>query len=392
VTAVRSLDRLSRRTARARPMSLAALLASAPADAIDLALGVPPGRPPERVVSAAVEALRTGQHQYIDAAGLPSLRQAVADELRRTRAADLDPDREVTITCGSTNAAMAALLAVTDPGDEVLIPQPYFENHPAAVDLVGARPVFVPLTRPGWRLDPDALRQAVGPRTRAVLISTPHNPTGRVFDDTELAGVLELCRQHELICITDETYDRYVYDGRRHVSPLAAGRPDPQAIVCGSLSKSMQVSGWRIGWCAAPADLMAGVRAAQTRMTLGAATPLQHAVLAGLGDGADDSDLPVSAFEQRRNQLVTGLRALGFTVEAAEGGWFLFAGVPRPGYSAEELTRLLAQQAGLLLAPGTSFFDDPADGAGWVRLSLVRDAETTERGLRALGRFLAAAE
>lgn len=379
---------LSRRASTVRPLALAALLATLPErGALDLALGIPPGGPPRAVVDAAVRALRDGRHQYVDASGQADLRRAVADQLLHRRGVEVDPATEVTVTCGSTEAAAAVLTAVTDPGDEVLVPEPFFENHPGAVQLAGAVPRYVPLSRPGWRIDPGAVRAAVTPRTRAVLFSSPHNPTGRVFDRRELEGLLDVCEEFGLVCITDEVYERYVHVDRSHVSPLELGGRAHRAVL-GSLSKSLQVSGWRIGYCVAGAELTEGVRRVHTRTTLGAATPLQVAATAGLAGDHGVDPAVLAAFRERRDQVVTGLRELGLEVEAPDGGWFVLAGLGSTGLRSDELVPRLAREAGVLLAPGSAFFDDPADGVGYVRVSLVRDRADTQEALARLRRFL----
>ncbi|MFD7507254.1 pyridoxal phosphate-dependent aminotransferase [Streptomyces sp. NPDC059850] len=366
---------LSRRTAGLPPLALAALLPAArEGGATDLALGIPLGDPPGAAVEAAAAALRSGAHQYADPAGLLDLRLAVASGLGRTRGVAVDAEHELTISAGATEGLLVALLATTDPGDEVLIPQPYFENHPGVVELTGAVPRFVPLSTPGWRLTEAALNAAVTPRTRAVLLNNPHNPTGRVFDRAEFAALTAVCERHDLILITDEVYDRFTYDGRTHHSPVGSlPALRDRGVVVGSFSKTRRMSGWRLGYCVAPPEITAGLRRVHERTTLGTPHPLQRgAVALGPLDEAE-VDTARATFQDRRDLVCQGLRRAGFTVHTPEGGWFLLAGTAGLGRTSSELARELVTHAKVLVAPGASFFADPATGENWVRVALVRD-------------------
>jgi aspartate/methionine/tyrosine aminotransferase len=359
--------RVSDRSTRVAEMELAALLRVAErVGAIDIALGIPDGDPPAPVVDAAVAALREGRHQYADPAGLPELRARLAGAVRRSHGVEVDPATELTVTCGATEALFAALVAVTDPGDEVVVVEPCYESYPGMVELAGAVPVVVPLREKGWRLDPADVARSVTARTRAVVVNTPHNPTGRVFDDGEVAGVLDVCRRHDLACVTDEVYDHYVFDGARHVSPLSlpGGRRD--VVMVGSLSKTLKASGWRIGFCVADPVTTAAIRRVHERTTVGTSRPLQHGAAALTMD------------------------AMGFAVFRPEGGWFLLADTRPLGIPASTLCRELVERAGVLVAPGATFFPDAAEDH-WIRLTFVRDPVTTEEALDRLERFLARA-
>ncbi|MFM9445923.1 pyridoxal phosphate-dependent aminotransferase [Streptomyces acidiscabies] len=366
---------LSRRTAGLPPLGLAALLPAARAGgATDLALGIPTGDPPRAAVEAAAAALGSGANQYTDPAGLLDLRVVVADRLAAERGVSVDPERELVISAGATEGLLVALLATTDPGDEVLIPQPFFENHPGVVELAGAAPRFVTLTGPDWRLTEEALTAAVTPRTRAVLLNNPHNPTGRVFDAAEFAALTAVCERHDLTLITDEVYDRFTYDGRPHHSPLGSVPAlRERSVVVGSFSKTRRMSGWRLGYCVAPPEITAGLRSVHERTTLGTPHPLQRGAVA-LG-ALDDTDVDAARaeFQERRDLVCAALRRAGFTVHTPEGGWFLLAGTAGLGRASSGLARELVTHAKVLVAPGGSFFADPTAGDDWVRIALVRD-------------------
>lgn len=360
-------------------MQLAEVLrAAAAVDVVDLALGIPSGPVAKHVVDAAAAALAAGWHQYVDPIGLPALRRAVATYLARTQDLHVDPDDEVTITCGATEGVFDALLAATDPGDEVVFFEPYYELYPGMIELAGAVPRIVPLRQPGWRVDRDELEAAVNPRTRAVLLNSPQNPTGKVFDPAELQLILEICRRHELTCISDEVYERYVYDGRRHVSPLRGPEGKRHCVVVGSLSKTLHISGWRIGFVVASRELTLAVRRVHERATVGTSGPLQHGAAVF---SADDLPRTGAELQQARDEMVSGLRSCGFNVDSPEGGWFVLAEIGDLAGSASELARELVGAAGVLVAPGTAFFERREDGERWVRLTFARDHQSTSIGL-----------
>jgi aspartate/methionine/tyrosine aminotransferase len=298
----------------------------------------------------------------------------------------VDPVTEVTVTCGAMEAMLVALLATTDPGDEVLIPEPFYENYPGAVRMAGAVPVAVPLALPGWRLDTAALRRKVTRQTRAIIINTPHNPTGRVFTPEEIAAVVGLCAEHDLVCVTDEVYDHYVFDERPMVSGWSVPGGRARVIVTGGLSKTLRMTGWRIGYCVADPAMTDVLRRIHERITVAAPTALQHGA-ATLG--TDDADHDPVVLAVSRDMLVERLRGLGFAVQRPEGGWFVLAGTAGLGLSSSELSVELIQRAGVLVAPGTPFFAVPRDGDGWVRCTFVRDPATLTAALDRLADFLA---
>ncbi|MET9564719.1 pyridoxal phosphate-dependent aminotransferase [Streptomyces tauricus] len=376
---------LSQRAVGLTPLSVGRLAATArERGAVDLASGVPLGNPPEAVLAAATAAMRAGHNQYAPGAGSPQLRAVVAERLHRDRAAVVDPEHEVTITSGATEGVLAALLTCVDPGDEVLVPEPWFESYPGAVRLVGAVPRPVPLTSDGWRLDIDVVRAAITPRTRAILLNTPHNPTGRVFSASETAALMEVCVRQDIVCITDEVYDNFVFGRSEMTSPLDLPSAREHVIAVGSFSKSLQMSGWRLGYCVASPALTAGLRRVVERTTVCAPTPLQEgaAAVSTASSGAEN-------FRSTREAMVERLAEAGMEVSPPEGGWFVFARIDRvtPLPAGEFATRLL-DEAGVLVAPGSAFFADPRDGDRWIRTSFVRDFEIMDQGMKRLENYL----
>jgi len=253
------------------------------------------------------------------------------------------------------------------------------------VEAAGAVPRFVRLAMPGWGLDVAAIRRALTPRTRAVILNSPHNPTGRAFTAEELGALLELCAHNGLTCVVDEVYEHTMFDGARHVSPLQSPLGRAHAIVVGSLSKTLHMSGWRIGYCIADPATTALVRRMHERTTVGTSHPLQYGAAA-----CQVTDPPKYAglFAGARDLMVASLTTMGFDVHPPDGGWFVFAGTEKLGWPSGALAKRLVDSAGVLVAPGTAFFDDPAEGDRWIRTTFVRDARATAAALDRIGDFL----
>ncbi len=353
--------------------------------AVDIAVGGPPGQPPPEAVAAAAEAMWAGRNQYTDPAGLPALRAVIAARVGAALGRPVSPGSEVTVTAGSTEGVLVSLLTVTDPGAEVILPEPAFETYAGAVELAGCTPVRVPLAGPGWALDTERIAAALTARTAAVLVNSPHNPTGRVFTREETRALLELCERHDVLCVADEVYADFVYDGRSHVSALAFEEFAHRVIAVGSLSKSNEMAGWRIGYCVAAPHLTAVLRKVHERTSFSTATPLQYgaAVLPGPSRGT-------SRFERQRDEMVRRLSDMGFDVRPPEGGWFVLAGTARLGLRSGSLADALLRRAKVLVAPGAPFFHTPGAGEGWVRATFVKDPAAQAAALDAMEHFLGA--
>lgn len=354
-------------------------------DAADLAIGIPPGNPPAAAVSAATRAMRSGLNQYADPSGVPHLREMLAERIAARNGTGIDPTTELTVTAGSTEAVLVSLLTVTDPGDEVIVIEPAFETYSGAVRLAGCVLVPVRLRNPGWRLDLDRLAAAFTERTAAVIVNTPHNPTGRVFSREEMAGLLALCEQHGVVCVSDEVYADFVFDRRAHVSALDFPQHREHRIVSASLSKANEMAGWRIGYCVATPRLTAVLRKVHERTSFSTSTPLQHgaAAVANATCGPDQ-------FEHRRKEMVDRLRDMGFDVHPPEGGWYVMAGTEPLGLDAERLSDALLRTARVLVVPGTPFFENTADGRRWIRTTFVKDPVRQTAALDAMEAHLPA--
>ncbi|MGW4729256.1 pyridoxal phosphate-dependent aminotransferase [Streptomyces shenzhenensis] len=341
--------------------------------AIDLALGTPGyPEPAPDLIEAAVDAMRSGRNQYDHPSGDLPLRERIAETL----VPGTDPHTELTVTVGATEALCVALLATVDPGDEVVLLDPGYEQFRAAVTLAGAVPRFVPLHPPAWRYDPADLAAAFGPRTRAVLLNSPANPTGRVLERGEFDEIAALCERWDATVVCDEVYGTFVFDGRPWLSVTEVPGLAERSIVVGSLSKSHAVSGWRLGFLRADAARTETLRRVHELTTNGAATPLQVAV----GTAALTMDLRTAAQEmsRRRDLVQDTFSRKGMKFAPTEGGCYLFADVsPLTGrrHSSRRFVLELLDEAGVLLAPGAPFFAEPTRGEQYVRIAFNRQTD-----------------
>ena len=372
-----------------REMTRVNLARWGPERAINFAQGFPDFEPVPEIVAAAQEALAHGgpYHQYATTWGAPALRQAIAEKKSGEWGRAIDPEAEITVTCGATESMMAAMLAVVDPGDEVVIFEPFYENYGPDCILSGARARYVPLRPPDWRFDPDELRAAFTPRTRAIVVNTPHNPTGKVYARDELELIAALCQEHDSVAITDEIYEHMVYRGD-HLSmatlPGMAGR----TVTISGASKTYSVTGWRIGWLIAPPPLTDAIRKVHDFLTVGAAHPLQIAVAAALRFPPSFYSRLVEQYQERRGAIVSGLRRCGFQPLEPDGAYYVMAGI-------HDLTAMddvafahhLIETVGVATVPGSSFYAQRELGRRHLRFSFPKRLETIERGIEALGRL-----
>ncbi len=356
--------------------------------AINLAQGFPDFPAPEVLKDAACAAIRNDVNQYAVTWGSPRLRRAVAGHYADFYGMDVDPDGEITITCGATEAVAAAMVALVNPGDEVIVFEPFYENYAPDALLVGATPVMVPLAPPDFPLDPDRLASAVSDRTRAILINTPNNPTGKVFTADELECVAQVAREHDLLVITDEIYEHIVYDGT-HVPLATLEGMRNRTVTISGLSKTFAVTGWRLGSVVAPPDLTLAIRKVHDYLTVGTAAPLQEAGAVGLESlGRDYYENLRTSYRRRRDVMIDALDRAGFACSRPAGAYYVladFSGISDLDDTAFCLE--LAREAGVVPVPGSSFFSDPDRGRSLVRFAFCKRVQTLEAAGERLYRF-----
>jgi aspartate/methionine/tyrosine aminotransferase len=367
-------------------------------DGINLAQGFPDFPAPAELLAAAARALEEGYNQYAITWGAPNFRRALAEKVRGFNGIIADPERNITVTCGATEAMMATLLATVNPGEEVIVFEPFYENYGPDAKLSGAVPRFVPLRlEPCFPFDPDQLRAAVTPRTKAIIVNTPHNPTGKVFTRTELEEIADLCQRHNLLAITDEVYEHIIYDGHAHISLATLPGMADRTVTVNSISKSYSVTGWRVGWTIAPAPIADGIRKVHDFLTVGAAAPLQEAAVTALRFPRQYYENLAAMYTRKRDTLLSILSEAGFRCLVPSGAYYIMCDITPFGYDDDyEFTMHLIRDIGVAPVPGSSFFFDPAAGRRWVRFAFPKREETFEdvrarlRRLRARPRAAAA--
>ena len=367
-----------------REMTRLNLALHGPQKAVNFAQGFPDFDPDPRILDAAARALREGYNQYATTWGAPLLRQAIARKQSAAWGRSVDPETEITVSCGATEAMIAAMLAAVDPGDEVIVFEPFYENYGPDCVISGAVPRYVPLRPPDWAFDPDELRDAFNDRTRAIVVNTPHNPTGKVYSQAELNLIARLCQEHDAIAITDEIYERLVYSGR-HISIATLPGMAERTITISGASKTYSVTGWRIGWLIAPPSLTAAIRKVHDFLTVGAAHPLQIAVAEALEFPPSFYVELLGDYQERRDAIVAGLQECGFTTSSPDGAYYVMAGIEAFGADDDvAFARRLIEEVAVATVPASSFYHDPSLGRGHIRFSFPKKLDTIERGLVAL--------
>jgi aminotransferase len=346
--------------------------------AVNLAQGFPDFPAPDVIKEAAHTAIDADLNQYAITWGAKLLRDAIAAKYSRTYALEVDPEREITVVCGATEGMVASLLAFVNPGDEVITFEPFYENYGPDIDLCGGVQRTVTLRAPEWTFDPEELRRTFTSRTRAVILNTPNNPSGKVFTADELAFIGGLCQEFDALAITDEIYEHIVYDGTRHVPMMCVPGLRERAVLVNSMSKTFSVTGWRVGWVIAPPPLTDTVRKVHDFLTVGAAAPLQHASAIALQTGESYYRHLAAEYDGRRRKLISLLETAGFRCFEPKGAYYVMTDISGFGFRDDyAFARHLLENVGVIGVPGSSFYGG-AGGSQQMRFCFCKQFETLE--------------
>jgi Aspartate/tyrosine/aromatic aminotransferase len=361
-------------------------------DAVNLSQGFPDFAAPEEIKEAARQAISDDINQYAITWGAKPLRDAIVGKFERTQTVRYDPEREITICCGSTEAMMSAMMAIINPGDEIVVFEPFYENYGPDAILSGASPRFVRMqppsaANPDWSFDRDELAAAFGTNTKAIILNTPNNPTGKVFTRGELQFIRDLCVRWNAYCVTDEIYEHILYDGTEHLSMARIDGMRERTIVINGMSKTYSVTGWRVGWALAPPETTQAIRKVHDFLTVGAAAPLQQAGASALRSPKAYYDNLAATYLKKRERLLKILDASGFTVYKPRGAYYIMTDISRFRFPVDDprfaspttdvaFAKYLVQEIGVACVPGSSFYNHPHDGASQVRFTFCKKEET----------------
>jgi aminotransferase len=347
--------------------------------AINLAQGFPDFSAPEDIKGAAQDAIGADFNQYAITWGAKPFRDAIAAKYRKWYGLDYDPEREITVCCGSTEGMIASMLATTNPSDEVIIFEPYYENYGPDTFLCGAQRKFVSMRPPDWTFDPDELRRAFSPKTKAIILNSPNNPTGRVFGRAELMIIAELCQEFDALAITDEIYEHILYDSASHIPIATLPGMRERSVLVNSMSKTYSVTGWRVGWVLAAPDLSDSIRKVHDFLTVGAAAPLQQAGVLALNMPDSYYQKLARDYQGRRDMLLGVLEGAGFRCFRPDGAYYIMTDIGDFGFSDDyAFIRHMIEQAGVAAVPGSSFFADSSAGSKLIRFCFCKKYETLE--------------
>ena len=352
--------------------------------AVNLSQGMPDFEPPAELVNAAVNALMKGHNQYPITWGQKSLRDAIARKLKTHNGIDADPDKNITVTCGATEAVTAAVLALTDPGDGIVVTDPFYENYVPDAILAGASLTYVPFEGKELRLDPERLKSAMEERPKLIMINTPNNPTGRVLSRSELGLVADLSEEFDCIVITDEIYEHITYDGKQHVSLASIGNMSERTVTVSGASKTYCVTGWRVGWAVANDRLSNAIRKIHDYLTIGAPTPLQEALVTGLKFPMSYYSELAEMYAMKRKIMMRILEKCGIDFNPPEGAYYILADAPEKFSDGEEFARFLLEKAGIAVLPAAALYHDKKLGARKIRLAFCKKDETMRETQRRL--------
>ena len=361
-------------------------------DAVNLSQGFPDFPAPEDIKRAAVQAIGDDLNQYAITWGARDFREAIARKSKWYLGLEIDPETELTVTCGSTEGMIAAMMATVDPGEEVVVFEPFYENYAPDAILSDARPRYVPLRSPDWNFEREELRGAFNSKTKAIIICNPNNPTGKVFTHGEMEFIAELCREFDALCFTDEIYEHIIYPRQgaeiRHISMAQIDGMRERTVIVNSMSKTYSVTGWRVGYCIAPPEITSGIRKVHDFLTVGAAAPLQAAGAYALSLPPEYYDRLQAEYRARRDLLLPVLANAGFETFTPDGAYYIMTDISAFGFADDvEFTRHLIQEVGVACVPGSSFYSIPERGAQQVRFCFCKKDETLELAAERLGKL-----
>jgi aminotransferase len=361
--------------------------------AVNLAQGFPDFPAPAEIKQAARTAIESDVNQYAITWGAKSLRNAIARQMGVWRGLSIDPEKEITVCCGSTEAMISTLLAVCNAGDEVVIFEPFYENYGPDSVLSGAHPRFVKLRPPAgaggeWTFDEKELRAAFDKNTKAIILNTPNNPTGKVFTRAELELIRDLCLEFNVLAITDEIYEHILYDGTQHIAMASLDGMRDQTVTINGMSKTYSVTGWRVGWAVAPERITNAIRKVHDFLTVGAPAPLQEAGAAALGLPGEYYAKLAEGYRTRRDHLIPALEAAGFQCFLPRGAYYVMTDISAFGFEDDiSFTKYLVKEIGVAAVPGSSFYRDPRDGARQVRFAFCKKLETLDAAAEKLAKL-----
>ncbi|HEY2108924.1 MAG TPA: aminotransferase class I/II-fold pyridoxal phosphate-dependent enzyme [Candidatus Acidoferrales bacterium] len=358
--------------------------------AVNLSQGFPDFAAPAEIKRAAQEAIATDINQYAITWGAKSLRNAIAEKFERSGDFAIDPEREITVCCGSTEAMMSSMMAIINPGDEIVVFEPFYENYGPDAILSGAKPRFVKLHAPDWRFDPDELAAAFTPATKAIILNTPNNPTGKVFTRAELEEIRDLCVRWDVFAITDEIYEHMLYDGAKHISMATLDGMRERTITINALSKTYSVTGWRVGWAIAPPEVTSAIRKVHDFLTVGAAAPLQAAGAVALQSPPVYYQNLAKEYLARRDRLLGILSGAGFQCFKPHGAYYIMTDISAFGFPDDvAFAKYLVKDIGVAAVPGSSFYRDPADGRTHLRFTFCKMEKTFQAAAERLAKLKA---
>jgi aspartate/methionine/tyrosine aminotransferase len=348
--------------------------------AVNLSQGFPDFAAPQEIKQAACDAILADINQYAITWGAKNFRNAIAEKSAWYLGLDVDPERHITVTCGSTEAMIAALMAITNPGDEVVVFEPFYENYGPDAILSGATPRYVTLHMPDWSFDEDELAAAFNNHTKAIIINTPNNPTGKVFSRAEMEFIARLCQKWDVIAITDEIYEHILFNGKEHIAMASLDGMKDRTITINGLSKTYSVTGWRVGYTIAREDITSAIRKVHDFLTVGAAAPLQEAGAVALRFSPTYYEKLQATYAEKRGRILSVLKDVGFKCADPDGAYYVMTDISAFGYDNDlDFARYMVKEIGVAVVPGSSFYHDPKLGSHQVRFTFCKKDETLSK-------------